>query len=148
MKTVRRTPHHAIRIAALAALALVAALPACVTNDNVPPGARQDPVPGAAYPAIAIERPLQQFAVVDPEGIRIDRPTGTSPLRVSVPVRSTAYQQMSVQYRYLWFDGAGRPIGDSGWRFASLDPGLQSFFEANATTTRAEQYRLEVRTAR
>lgn len=139
---------HLVRTLGVAACTAVAGLAGCVTNDNTPPGARLDSVPAEAYPSIAIERPLQQFTAVDAAAIRLDRPTDSAPLRVSVPLRSTAYEQMSVQYRYLWFDGEGRPLTQSGWRFASLEPGLQLFLEGNATHLEAEQYRLEVRSAR
>ena len=134
--------------AALLAVAVV--LPACSTtrNDNLPPGATKDPVRASEYPFITVERPLQSFVAVDYDSILVDRSDGRTPMRVEVPVRSTAYEQMSVQHRFQWYDADGRHLKDDGWKFGSLEPGTQSIFKSNAVSLDAAQYRLEIRSAR
>lgn len=135
---------------ALAAGVSLLALGGCrtTTNDNVPPGARADGVATPAYPAITVERPLQQYVAVDYDAIRVTPWDGSSPMRVTVPLRSTAYEQLAIQYRFLWYDADGNPVNESGWTFAALEPGLQSFLEGRATTSAAAKYRVEVRSAR
>lgn len=135
-------------IAAVAGVSLLALGGCRTTNDNIPPGARADGVSEVTYPAITVERPLQQFVAVDYNSIQVTPWDGTSPMRVVVPLRSTAYEQMSIQYRFLWFDASGKPVSESGWTFVSLEPGLQAFLEGRATTSAAAQYRAEVRSSR
>lgn len=132
----------------VSAAALAAALGGCTTNNNVPPGANQDPVLAHQYPFIVIERPLQDFAVVDYTAIVVDRSDGQRPMSVEVPLRSTAYEQMAVQWRYIWFDADGRQLKEDGWVFGVLEPGTQKIIKGNATSLDAAQYRFEVRSAR
>lgn len=125
-----------------------AVLSACTTNNNTPPGAMQDPVLAQQYPFIVIERPLQSFAVVDYTAIVVDRSDGQHPMSVEVPVRSTAYEQMAIQSRFVWFDADGRLLHEDGWVFGVLEPGTQKVIKGNATSLEAAQYRFEVRSAR
>lgn len=135
--------------ALLIAGAALLGLPACATtNNNIPPGAAQDPVLAQDYPFVAVERPLQKFVVVDYASIIVDRTDAKTPMRVEVPVRSTAYEQMSIQHRFQWYDADGRHLKDEGWKFGSLAPGLQSVLKSNAVSLDAAQYRLEIRSAR
>jgi uncharacterized protein YcfL len=118
------------------------------TNDNVPFGARADGIAPEAYPGIAVEQPLQKFVVVDYPSVIVDRATAERPMRVQVPLRSTAYEQMSVQHNFTWYDAGGRQVGESGWRFVSLEPGLQTMLDGSARKLEAEKFRLEIRSAR
>ncbi len=112
------------------------------------PGAVRDPQPTAQYPFIAVEAPLQRYVGVDDSGIVVDPPTESRPLHVTVPLRSLADNQMTVQYEFTWFDADGRDLGHSGWQFLALEPRLQRRLSGNSLTSKATRWRLEVRSAR
>jgi uncharacterized protein YcfL len=134
---------------ALIALAGLAALGACNSDPAMAPaGAPQDALAGDAYPAVRIEADLQGFVVVDYGRIIKDEPTDERPLGVQVPVRSTSDTVMRVQYRFLWFDAAGRTLGESGWRYETMSPRAQVLARANATRPDVRQWRMEIRSAR
>ena len=144
----RTMPKAAALAVSALALPVILGASGCETNNNVPPGAMQDPVLAQQYPYIVIERPLQKFAVVDYTAILVDRADGEHPMSVEVPLRSTAYQQMAIQHRFQWFDESGRLLDNEGWVFGTLEPGTQVILKSNATSLDAAQYRLEVRSAR
>jgi uncharacterized protein YcfL len=113
-----------------------------------PPGAQQDPFPGANYPRVAVEGQMQKWVAADYERVIVTDPTPDSPLRVDVPLRSLADLEMYAQYQFQWFDAQGRKVGESGWKSVTLEPRLQSILSANATTSKATDWRLELRSAR
>ncbi|MBL8746420.1 MAG: DUF1425 domain-containing protein [Phycisphaerae bacterium] len=112
------------------------------------PGVREDPQPTGSYPIVAVEPGLQRYLGVDSERVVVDPATESVPMKVSVPVRSLADNQMAVQYEFTWFDDKGREVGRSGWLFVMLEPRVQRHFSANSVTTRARGWRMEVRSAR
>ncbi|MEM1166300.1 MAG: DUF1425 domain-containing protein [Planctomycetota bacterium] len=128
----------------LASLAGGFTLTGCAPATPVAPAI--DPV--AYYPQLVIEPSLYKFLVVDYGNVVVEPRTSMTPLRVLVPVRSQARQQFSVQHRYIWYDDRGREIGDTGWRFAAMEPGLREQFTQNATSQDAVDWVLEIRSAR
>ncbi len=112
------------------------------------PGAREDPQPTAAYPVVSVEAALRRYIGVDSERVMVDGATDSQPMKVTVPVRSLADNQMAIQFEFSWFDEGGREIGRSGWQFVLLEPRIQRHFSANSVTTRARGWRMEIRSAR
>ncbi|MCC7388276.1 MAG: DUF1425 domain-containing protein [Phycisphaerales bacterium] len=131
----------------LAALAAITAgsitiLAGCDTT-AAPYGGRLDPV--QPYPKISQPQGLYEL-------IAFSEPTvtpgvGDQPLHVVTACRSTQDGITRVQYQYEWFDEAGRPAGESGWKYVVIPARTQVFMEANALTTKAKDWRLTVRPA-
>ncbi len=113
---------------------------------KAPAAVRPDPLPARAYPKqVAIHGLAQGLASGKPT---VTGPTEGEPLRVSVPLRSTADKPLNVQYQFRFFDKNGRPTHQSGWRFLNIPPRVKRVVEANAMDTKAVDWRLEVRPAR
>lgn len=132
----------------LVAAAVFAGAAGCRHDRVAPPMGRPDTVTDETYPNVVIEQPLQRFVAVPYGDIRVQGATASAPMQVAVPLRSTGDRQMAVQYRFLWFNESGMQIGDSGWKFAAMEPGTQIRAQANALTTEAAAWRLEVRSGR
>ncbi len=133
-----------LAIACLAALGagLGATLAGCDTT-AAPYAGRLDPV--QPYPKVSVAPPLFEFvAFTEPT---VTPGVGDKPLAVVTPCRSTQDGVTRVQYQYEWFDDAGRPVGESGWKYVVISPRAQVFLEANALTTKAKDWRLTVRPA-
>lgn len=142
---------HARTIALVATLSAgIASLGLHGCNSAPPPySPRQDPVSGNQYPKVVVESTLARWVVVDYPSITVDQPTNDRPLRVTVPVRSTAETtEMTIQYKYRWLDADGRPVGEADWRTTRISPRWQDRFVANSMTTKATDWRLEIRSAR
>ena len=117
-------------------------------NVKAPPAAQLDPLPRSNYPAVTLEQGIDRHLVADYDNIVLREPTAESPLRVAVPIRTKADVQMRIQYEFRWFDENGMEIGRSGQRFEVVEPRRQVQLQANATTSKATRWRLEVRAAR
>jgi len=113
-----------------------------------PAGARQDPVAASEYPNVQVEKELERWVVVDYSRIVYDPATNVTPAAVTVPIRSVARKLMKTQYRVLWFDEAGRQIGESEWKYVELAPAAETQFSANSISNRAVDWRMEIRVAR
>lgn len=138
-----------MRTVATIALALAAAAGGCANRREVaPPMGRPDSVTHASYPNVVVEPGLNRFVRVDYQDISVREGSATTPMQVVTPIRSVAKRQMAIQYRYLWFDADTRQIGETGWRFAALEPGTQIMAQANSVSGEADSWRLEVRSAR
>lgn len=119
-----------------------AALTGCDTT-AAPYGGRLDPV--QPYPKVTVAPALYEFvAFTEPT---VTPGAGDTPLSVVTPCRSTQDGITRVQYQYEWFDEAGRPVGESGWKYKVIPARAQVFLESNALTTTAKDWRLTVRPA-
>lgn len=122
-------------------------LTGCVDTMKAPPAARQDTVAQNQYPQVTLEQALQPW-------IGINKPIVTREndvLKVSTPVRLLSDQGdfARVQYRYLFLDANGSPLRtQTEWKYASLEPRMQTFLEGNALDNHAADFRLEIRSAR
>ncbi len=109
-----------------------------------------DAVPIENYPRITAEKSVRKGLVFGPA--TVEEGSSQSPLRVTVPIRSIVDRHpVSIQYRFEFFDGAGRPLGrtaDQSWRYKELSPRTQTFLDANALDTHAADWRLVVRSAK
>ncbi len=131
------------RCAIAAALALTAAgLTGCDTTAR-PYGGRLDPA--QPYPKITPAPRLNNFIAFS-EPI-VTPGVGDKPLHVVTPCRSTQDGITRVQYQYEWFDGVGRPVGESGWKYEVIPARTQVFLQANALSSNAKDWRLTVRPA-
>ncbi len=71
------------------------------------------------------------------------------PLDVQVPVRSMADRMYLIDYRILFYDENGVELEPlMGWKMVSLQPKQTVRLKANALSTDADAYRLEVKWAR
>lgn len=131
------------RCALAAAVGLMAAaLVGCDTTAR-PYSGRLDPA--QPYPKVSVAPNLNNFvAFTEPT---VTPGAGDVPLQVVTPCRSTQDGITRVQYQYEWFDAAGRPAGESGWKYKVIPARTQVFLEANALSTDAKDWRLTVRPA-
>ena len=124
-----------------------------VTQPPAAPTARADTLPPENYPRIMVEPGLNEFVFVVYDGILQEggTPDGgylSKPVSVQTPVRSGAREQITIQYRYLWFADNGRLVTEGGWRFVPLEPGVQTLLSGNALDFESTGWRLEIRSAR
>lgn len=132
-----------IRCALAAVLALTAASMVGCDTTAKPYGGRLDPV--QSYPKVSVTPSLNKFvAFTEPT---VTPGVGDMPLQVVTPCRSTQDGVTRIQYQYEWFDAAGRPAGESGWKYTVIPARTQVFLEANALSTNAKDWRLTVRPA-
>jgi hypothetical protein len=131
------------RYAVVAMMGLtVAAMVGCDTT-AAPFSGRLDPA--QPYPKVSVAPRLNNFvAFTEPT---VTPGVGDVPLQVVTPCRSTQDGITRVQYQYEWFDVAGRPAGESGWKYVVIPARTQVFMEANALSTNAKDWRLTVRPA-
>ena len=127
-------------------LALVV-LAACQADPRqAPPALKTDPLNPAAIPQqIAIEG-IDNALV---SGTPIVTPSGPQlPLRVTVPLRSIVDRPLNIQYRFEFFDAAGRSLrSNGGWVFTHLEPRTTAQVEGQALESTAASWNLVVRPA-
>jgi len=134
---------------------VVFGLAGCRSDPTQPPGlAVSDPLPGGDYPNIALDTSLDRFIAVDAPIVTRGEDAGMTPTRdallhVTTPVRAlTGGRDIRVQWRYSWFDGLGRRVGEPGdWRYTKLSGNQREELEGNAMDSRATNWRLEIRPA-
>ncbi|MGQ0628613.1 MAG: hypothetical protein ACT4PL_11000 [Phycisphaerales bacterium] len=111
------------------------------------PGSVQgDPLPATLYPKIAVLEGLQGFIVMGTE----PRVNVGPPMGVTCALRAkTDFEELSVQYRYIFFTSAGVPLNNNpDWQYQRMQSRVESFFSGNALDRTAVDWRLEVRPAR
>lgn len=116
---------------------------------------RYDPPPSvvhdqAEYPQVVVSPDLAGWLAADRPIVGYGE-TGNGPLTVTVPVRTLVSkgETIRVQYKFSFFDKLGRPIAPEGdWRYVRMPANTQRFFEGNALDQRAQDWQLEIRTAR
>lgn len=115
-------------------------------QSTAPPGAGPDPVSAAAYPPVIAQRGLGKFLVAaKPVVTRSD----SGAMTVTVPVRIQRSRDVDAQYRFLFFDDAGRPLRPQmDWQYKTLPGRTQVFLEGTALDPAALDWRLEIRPAR
>ncbi len=69
-------------------------------------------------------------------------------LRMTQPVRERKGRSIWIEYRVIWLDESRQPIHPQmTWRAKRLESAQPDYLAASATSTRAIDYRLEVRRA-
>jgi uncharacterized protein YcfL len=104
-----------------------------------------DPLAVGGYPQVTMAAGL--VGLLAHSAPMVEPSTPSRPLNVIVPVRSVQDGPTRVQYQFTWLDSSGRPIGESGWKYEFIPPRMERFFESSALTTRAENWRLEIKVA-
>lgn len=134
------------RVAVLIIAGAALVLNACNTDPTMKPASPSpDPLAVGGYPQITMASGL--VGLLAHSSPIIEPTTPTRPLTVTVPVRSIQDGPTRVQYQFTWLDASGRPLGESGWKYEFIPPRMERFFEATALTTRAENWRLEIKIA-
>ncbi len=135
-------------ILTIASLAATIALGACQSKPvGVSPGAG-DPVAAGDYPHVSVEPALSKFIAVSYDAIVATPPTGSTPLTVQVPIRSTAGNQYLIQHRFTWYDGNGLQTGQTAWTMLAMEPAMRRTIRANANDAMSERWLLEIRSSR
>jgi uncharacterized protein YcfL len=138
-----------MRYVIVSAVVAVAALAGCAGPDLVkaPNTAARDPLPIEAYPEIVLldglERALvKERPIVTPSAIN-------SPLRIRVPIRSVVDQNITIQYRTMFYGADREELSrDPAWKQRVVQARTQIFIDEMALTERAQSWRMEIRTAR
>jgi hypothetical protein len=136
-----------MRIRPILGLTLIALAVGGGCDKTMAPGVVQaDPLAPAFYPKIAALEGLQQYLVMATP----PRVEPGPPMRVTCAIRAkTEYQELNVQYRYIFLDGAGVPLRNNpDWQFQKMASRTESFFSGNALDSNAADWRLEIRPAR
>ena len=68
-------------------------------------------------------------------------------LYVSTPVRAATSRSQLINYRYRFFDDAGRQLPGGAWQTAKLQSNLFESVQGNSTSPRAFDFRLDLKTA-
>jgi len=133
------------RPAALVALAAIAfaALTGCDTTKAPYPGS-PDAITRATYPDVTVDGSLEGTTAVDYPSITFTPGTADRPASVNVPMRSRADWDQVVMYQFRWFDAQGRQVGNSQWRKEVLPARRNAQLTANALTSAAIAWRLDV----
>lgn len=129
------------------ALGVMMAAGACATKDPVMAPGQPGVDQLGEYPQIVTMDGLGQWLVAEPA--IVDHPTAGL-LQVTQPIRSiTEYQHLRVQYRFIYLDRMGRPLrSQEEWRYIVIPSRAQVFLDGTSLSTEAEDWRLEIRSAR
>jgi uncharacterized protein YcfL len=141
------TPRPAALAAISAGMLLAALAGAGCQNQAYAPGTVMgDPVAATAYPQVAVLEGLQGFIVTNRPPIVEAGP----PLQVTFAARAkTEFEEISVQYRYFFFEASGKPLNPNpDWQYLRMPSRSEVFFVGNALDKTATNWRLEIRPAR
>lgn len=69
-------------------------------------------------------------------------------LYVTVPARAATNRPQIVQYRFTFLDETGRPLPGGEYQTVTLESNTTSYLQGNSTSPRADDFQIEIRTAR
>ena len=117
----------------------------CQAPDKSPSGGVADPFPAPINdPQVSILAPEIRDWLGVQTAVVID--DGERPMHVDVPVRNMSDQMYLLDYRFLFYDAAGRELSPViGWKPANFQPKQLLRLSANALTTEAVNWRLEIK---
>lgn len=130
---------------AIIGLTFGAVLLSAMGCEYAPARAERDTLNRDLYPQVSLHENLRG-AIVVADVIEESGP----PFRVTVALRSkTSTTDRLVQYRFIYLDASGSPIGDeAGWLSARLPARTEKFIKSNALDYGAKDWRMEIRPAR
>lgn len=135
-------------VAGVVAGAAVLSVGGCDTV-RAPNSPRIDQLPTSQYPKVTIEsRELADVLAVNPGAVTVTPGDSSRPMDVSVGLRSLADNSMNVQYRFQWFDESGRMVEEEQFKQFLIPPRTEQRLRSNPMTTKASDWRLQVRSAR
>ena len=125
----------------LSALFAVALFAGCAYSPGTPD---PDPLAGTAYPQIV------GLYGLDRGELLVDAPRVAAeddrPMSVTVPIRTKIRKEIPAQYRFIFLDERGIPIGEPGaWRYALLQPRARTFLTGDAPDLGAVDWLCEIR---
>ncbi len=126
-------------------LVMALALPACQSSTAPHVGAG-DPVPAPANnPNILLQtKDLQKSLGFD----RVIESDDDGLLTVTVPVRNLSDHHYYLDYKFAFYDKAGREVKPMmGWKEIVIPPRTQSQMSVNAMDEQAKRWRLEIKWA-
>ncbi len=126
---------------------LLATLIGCQSQQAAPSAGLGDPWPAPLNdPQITVLSPeLRPWLRFQPARIADDR---NAPMAVEVPVRNLADRQYLIDYRIVFFDADDLELAPTmGWQAAAILPKQTARLKANALSTDAVNYRIEVKWA-
>jgi hypothetical protein len=138
-----------LKATAIAATLFLALAVGCQTPDPImaPDAGQGDLLPLEDYPQIVVTSGLARYLAFNRPVV--DGPSENKPMRVQIPVRVLDDLAVSTQYRFRFFDQAGRVLQpEMGFQFKRLPARVQEFMEGAALDNNAVDFRLEVRPAR
>ena len=136
-----RTVLKAMTLSIAVAAAAVAA-GACSPRVRGPVEPREDT---AAWPQIHLaSRELQDRIAVRQPVVTQDE---AGLLYVTVPVRNTTRRPMTIEYRVTFFDRNRVPIQETTWFPRTMTPHTQQTITVNSTSTRADDFQIDIRQA-
>ena len=100
-----------------------------------------------SYPNITLSQP----ALADALGFQEPSVTRTANnlMRVTLPVRALSNEDLHVEYKVNWFDGAGQPIlPDTSWATLRLEPRQPAYVAVTSSSPDAINYNIQFRWAR
>ncbi len=143
---VRQTSARAAVISLVLTGGVTASLPLTGCDTVRAPGsATPDPLPNVAYPKIEAAEGLGEYLSYGDVKV-----TSQKPLTVQVPIRPrTESEDLRVQYRFIFLDQFGVALNpDAAWTWRKLASRRQDFLSGNAMTSKATDWRLEIRPSR
>lgn len=132
-------------LVSLSGLCMLVAAGGC--DKTMAPGAVQaDPLAPQLYAKIAALQGLEPYLVMGTP----PRVEAGPPMRVTCAIRAkTDYEELNVQYRYIFVDAGGVPLNNNpDWQYLRMQSRTESFFSGNALDKTAADWRLEIRPAR
>lgn len=142
METVMKIVHRKASIVGMVLAAVSLVMAGC---QYAPARAERDKLDRDTYPQISLHEDLRG-AIVVADVIENPGP----PYRVTVALRSrTSTADRLVQYRFIYLDSSGQPIGDeAGWLSERFPARTEKFIKSNALDRGATDWRMEIRPAR
>lgn len=112
---------------------------------TAPIGSQPDVV--SEYPRVAFNtESLAKVLKMNPATVS---KSATGMLMVTQPVRNASDSVLYVEYRFIWKDVTGQPVGpEMTWRYKRLEPRLNEVISANATSDTVTDYQIQLRWAR
>lgn len=116
---------------------------------RAPSGPKLDQLQASLYPKVSVEDPaLAKVLAINPDKVMVEQGDSSRPMDVTVSLRSLADNAMNLQYKFQWFDAQGRQLEEDRWRDLRLPARIEEQVRSNPITTRASDWRLQVRSAR
>jgi hypothetical protein len=128
----------------LAVCALIASVQLGCDTTKAPYAGSPDAITRATYPDVTVDGSLEGTTAIDYPSIVFTPTSADRPASVSVPMRSRADWDQIVMYQFRWFDAQGRQVGESQWRKEVLPARRNAMLKANALTSTAIAWRLDV----
>ncbi len=127
-------------------LVAVSLLVACHDPVKAPGAGMPDPLHADEYPQIVVTDQIADYMGFHKPIVEVQP---GKPMSVVVPARLINDYAINVQYRFIFFDSAGRPIEPGmGFQYLRMPGRVQQFMRGAAMDTNAVDWRLEIRSAR